>query len=115
MCSHSGCHLLIDTGTYLNYVPKNWFQKAFPKTLFNLDEILCKDWKQMPDVVIKLKDTDGKEIKLKLTGEQYMDQTDEGEFCTTSICPDDIEFDLITLGQVFLRNYYTIFNFEKGK
>ncbi len=45
-----------------------------------------------------------------------MDHNDgEGGHCSSSICPDTIETDLLTLGQVFLRNFYTIFNFEEGK
>ena len=38
MCGQEGCPLLVDTGTYLNFVPTEWFRKAFPQSLFNLNE-----------------------------------------------------------------------------
>ena len=41
--------------------------------------------------------------------ENFNDDTD----CTSSWTPDNVETDTITLGQGFLRNYYTIFDFNK--
>ena len=66
--------MLVDTGTYLNYVPNAWFTNYFPKNLFSLDQILCKDWKQMPNILLKLKDQKGNPFTLTLTGQQYIDQ-----------------------------------------
>ncbi len=36
MCGTDGCKLLVDTGTYLNFVPTQWFQQAFPEALFTI-------------------------------------------------------------------------------
>ena len=36
---------------------------------------------------------------------------DDNGYCYNSFSPDSTEIDLITLGQVFLKNFYTIFDF----
>lgn len=68
MCGKTGCNLLVDTGTYLNFVPEQWFIQAFPEALFSIQEMKCADWKQMPEVVIKMKDMKGEVFSLSLNG-----------------------------------------------
>jgi len=59
-----------------------------------------------------LKDINDEEFQLRLSGSQYLDEIDlKPGYCSNSFIPDDIEKDLVTLGQVFLKNYYTIFDF----
>lgn len=85
----------------------------FPEGMFSLEPILCEDFKYYPDMIIKMKDDHNQEYTLTLTGLEYMDKIGlDGRTCTPSFCPDDVEEDMLTLGQVFLKNYYTIFDFD---
>lgn len=116
-CGDKGCKLLIDTGTYLNYVPSEWFDKFFPKDIFKIDDQLCNSFDQFPDIVMVLKHWDSnQQYHLRMKGPQYMDKIgDRDHMCNPSFCPDTTEDNLITLGQVFLKNFYTIFDFGSKK
>lgn len=109
-CSN-GCKLLVDTGTYLNYIPTRWFTQFMPKSTFDFERLLCKQTASFPTIVLTIRGVKG-DFELRLKPEQYLENFGD-EDCTANFTPDSVENDTVTLGQGFLRHFYTVFDFSK--
>jgi len=98
-CGSEGCELLIDTGTYLTYVPREMYKHFFRN--FDSEEAEdCDQMNNLPDikfVVIGEKEN----FDLILEPKDYVIKyTDERGYstCVLGISPDDEVSHLITIG-----------------
>lgn len=98
-CGKEGCELLIDTGTYLTYVPREMY-KHFFKDFDATNAENCEAMEELPNinfVVIGEK----KNFDLILEPRDYVIKyTDEHDksTCVLGISPDDEVSHLITIG-----------------
>ncbi len=115
MCPE-GCKTIIDTGTYLIYGPGE-------KILSLLDGLSldsCKDKAKLPDLAFELqgesKDGLKRSIELILTPDDYVlhFQVDGEDDCVIGIVPDNLDTGY-TIGQVFLKAYYTVFDRDNAR
>jgi hypothetical protein len=111
-----GCKTIIDTGTYLIYGPGE-------KILSLLDGLSldsCKDKQKLPDLAFELqgesKEGLKKSIELILTPDDYVlhFQVDGEDDCVIGIVPDNLDTGY-TIGQVFLKAYYTVFDRDNAR
>mmetsp|Transcript_31017 Transcript_31017/g.60500 ORF Transcript_31017/g.60500 Transcript_31017/m.60500 type:complete len:489 (+) Transcript_31017:104-1570(+) len=106
LCPPGGCNTIVDTGTYLIYGPDNQFARTGIKDIDS-----CADYKNMPTMHFDFLSDIGEQVTLSLEPTDYilkfkMDaNTDE---CAVGMSPD--RDTLWTLGQVFLRAFYTVFD-----
>lgn len=119
------CKAIVDTGTYLIYGP----QKDVKETLGSIAINSCEDLSKLPSVIFVLYAGEGTQpARLKLKPQDYslefhipkdssqtLDCSNPKESagckadCVVGIAPDGTEQDW-TLGQVFLRSFYTVFD-----
>ncbi|KAK9512547.1 hypothetical protein O3M35_000948 [Rhynocoris fuscipes] len=107
----TGCTGLIDTGTSLLITPTQALEnmRKLLGTLASEGTIPCKDLEKFPPIKFLI---GGKNYTL--TPSQYVTKT---KFLWIESCTDSLEDmslnNLWILGDVFLGNYYTIFDYEK--
>merc|ERR1719498_159821 len=73
--------------------------------------------KTHPPLRYFLKDTDGNTQELKIPSEEYMVSDESGEFCEPAFMKIDIPKKYgpgMLLGEVFMRNYFTVFQRGDG-
>lgn len=70
---------------------------------------VCEDQDRLPEVVFVFDDQ--QQIVLKPHHYLEMYGKGAGKVCTNSFTPDTIENDIITLGQMFLKTFHTVFDF----
>lgn len=75
--------------------------------------MLCKHKESFPDVVLTIKGSEN-DFDLRVSPEQYMENFNNDD-CTTTWTPDTVEKDTITLGQGFLKNFYSVYDFNPKK
>jgi cathepsin D len=111
-CGRFGCRAIVDTGTYLVYTSK-FFQAPSAWASFSH----CVDTHLLPDITFHFRAGPGKpSIALTLAPKDYVlkfDNSKAKEDCVVGISPDkDAVF---TLGQVFLRSYYALFDRDENR
>jgi hypothetical protein len=114
LCPDS-CTAIVDTGTYLIYGPR----ADITGELESLSVSSCNDISKLPELGLDLLSDNGKDIAtLTLKPEDYVLKFDVAGGrvdCVMGVGPDDTNKKQWTLGQVFLRAYYTIFDREKDR
>jgi len=103
ICGTEGCETIVDTGTYLIYGPQDQVTKLLGG-IGNVDD--CKGIDSLPHIHFDLTSGD----TLTLSPRDYVLQFEVNGVmeCVVGISPDH---DVIwTLGQVFLKSYYTVFD-----
>ena len=112
MCPN-GCKSIVDTGTYLIYGPSDQLQSF----LSDMSLESCADKHKLPNLgfIFKGVSQNGKDsaFELILTPEDYVleFEVDGKSDCVVGVGADN-EDSGWTLGQVFLKAYYTVFDRE---
>lgn len=113
-CPAAGCKAIVDTGTYLVYTgtsfqaPMEWGRFAG-----------CGDVHNLPNITFHVRNSGGAPHALTLEPKDYVLKFNKGastgnrEDCVVGISPDRDQ--LFTLGQVFLRSYYTVFDRDENR
>jgi hypothetical protein len=103
-----GCNGVLDTGTFLIYGPRYVVEDYFGQMQND-----CKQKHLLPNLVFAFQQNDTT-IEVVLTPEDYVIQFDLNgqEECVIGITSDDS--DDWTFGQVFFRQFYTLFNRDKN-
>jgi len=106
-CPAKGCKAIVDTGTYLLYGPGAAVRKMLRRAKF----AGCSSYERLPTFTFDFRvDSGSPPVQLSLRPIDYVLKFDNGgnSECVTGISPDK---DVIwTLGQVFLRSFYTVFD-----
>lgn len=106
-CPREGCKAIVDTGTYLLYGPGPAVRRMLRPAHF----AGCGTLSRLPTFTFDFKVADdAPAVELELRPIDYVLKFENGgrEDCVTGISPDR---DVIwTLGQVFLRSFYTVFD-----
>jgi len=108
ICGVEGCETIVDTGTYLIYGPEDQVLKLLGG-IGNVDD--CRGIENLPYIHFDLSSNQ----TLTLAPQDYILQFEvNGQLeCVVGISPDH---DVIwTLGQVFLRSYYTVFDRDSDR
>ena len=100
---------MVDSGTSLIMLPAMYI-KDF--SVFSVASD-CSDLGSQPDVVLRIKRTDGTVGTYTLTAYEYTVQRGSNN-CLTGVINGG-EGNIMVLGDVFVRKYYTAFNFGTGK
>lgn len=111
-CGRFGCRAIVDTGTYLVYTSK-FFQAPTAWASF----AHCVDTHLLPNITFHFRTGASQpSIALTLEARDYVlkfDNSKSKEDCVVGISPDkDAVF---TLGQVFLRSYYALFDRDENR
>ena len=121
-CGRYGCRAIVDTGTYLVYTSK-FFQT--PSAWANFGH--CGHTANLPNITFTFR-TDGVRdrlpgtapasgvVSLTLEPREYVlkfDNSRSKEDCVVGISPD--KDSVFTLGQVFLRAYYAVFDRDENR
>jgi len=110
MCPSGGCKAIVDTGTYLTYGP------ASQVNAMKLSLNGCASHTSMPAIEFEFEVADGDDpVTVRLNPIDYVLKFDMGgtEECVMGISPD--QDTIWTLGQVFLRSFYTVFDRDENK
>jgi cathepsin D len=104
-----GCKAIVDTGTYLIYGPSDQLNSFLSDMTLNS----CEDRNSLPNIGFVFKGYNDEPFELILTPDDYVLEFDvNGKHdCVIGIGADN-EDSGWTLGQVFLRAYYTVFDRE---
>jgi len=108
ICGNGGCETIVDTGTYLIYGPQDQVNRLL-KGIGDISD--CQGINHLPHIHFDLSPNQ----TLTLTPQDYILQFEvNGRMeCVVGISPDH---DVIwTLGQVFLRSYYTVFDRDNDR
>jgi len=111
-CGRQGCKAIVDTGTYLLYGPGRLVRKMLKPGRF----AGCRNYQNLPDFTFDFRvGGDSPAVKLTLRPIDYVLKfTNEGkDECVTGISPD--RDSMWTLGQVFLRSFYTVFDRDQNR
>jgi len=111
-CDNKKCSAIIDTGTYLIYGPQTAVRSMLTVGDSSSHATACSSHDQMPDFLFDFYAGESRPpVTLTLKPTEYVLKFSVGTAdpeCVVGISPDD---DTIwTLGQVFLRSYYTLFD-----
>ena len=98
---------MVDSGTSLIMIPSSYVSDMSVFAV-NTD---CSNLGSQPEVAIYVKRSDGATGKYVLTPQEYT--VNRGGSCLTGIISGGVG-SIMVLGDVFVRKYYTAFNFEKG-
>lgn len=110
-CPSGSCKAIVDTGTYLVYGPEDQVSKMLTNELRT-----CGDYKTMPTFTFVFFTGEGKPpLSLTLNPIDYIlkFQVESREDCVVGISPD--KDTIWTLGQVFLRSFYTVFDRDQDR
>jgi len=109
-CPSDGCTAIVDTGTYLLYGPEDQVQKMITSDISGCDH------DQMPNIIFEFQTNGSPDpVMLTLRPIDYILKFDNGgnDECVLGVSPDK---DVIwTLGQVFLRSFYTVFDRDSNQ
>jgi len=108
------CTAIVDTGTYLIYGPQDQVNNQLGKVMVSA----CEDVKTLPDIIFQLyAGDDVAPAKLTLHPHDYTLEFRNEEDCTGTQCSSECVLGIgpdddtgWTLGQVFLRSFYTVFD-----
>lgn len=100
---------MVDSGTSLIMLPSNYYSDF---SVFSVAPD-CSDIGSQPSVTVHVKRTDGKVGSYTLTAEDYTVRQGDGN-CITGVIKGG-EGSIMILGDVFVRKYYTAFNFAEGE
>ena len=113
------CTAIVDTGTYLIYGPQDQVNNQLGKVMVSQ----CDDVKILPDIIFQL--YAGDEIapaKLTLHPHDYTLEFRSDSECTGTACSSECVLGIgpdddtgWTLGQVFLRSFYTVFDRDNDR
>ena len=105
----NGCKTIVDTGTYLIYGPSDQLNGLLKDMQINK----CEDRNKLPNIGLVFRGYDDRNFELILTPDDYVleFEVDGKNDCVIGIGSDN-EDSGWTLGQVFLRAYYTVFDRE---
>jgi len=111
-CDNKKCSAIVDTGTYLIYGPQAAVRSMLAVGDSSSHATACSSHDQMPDFLFDFYAGESRPpVTLTLKPTDYVLKFTVGSAdpeCVVGISPDD---DTIwTLGQVFLRSYYTLFD-----
>jgi len=109
-CPPGGCKAIVDTGTYLVYTGTP-FQAPMEWGRFSG----CGDVNRLPNITFHVRNGGGAPHALTLEPKDYVLKFNKGhrDDCVVGISPDRDQ--LFTLGQVFLRSYYTVFDRDENR
>jgi hypothetical protein len=119
-CGKYGCRAIVDTGTYLIYTSKFF---GTPSAWSDFDH--CIDTELLPNITFhfrtdgpnqRIKTQSSKIVSLTLEPREYIlkfSNSKSKEDCVVGISPD--KDSVFTLGQVFLRAYYTLFDRDENR
>jgi len=113
-CGTQGCRALVDTGTYLLYTSK-FFRTPAAWTAFKH----CGDTSKLPNIIFHFRTgptAASPLVSLSLAPRDYIlkfHTSKSPEDCVVGISPD--QDNVFTLGQVFLRAYYALFDRDENR
>jgi hypothetical protein len=118
-CPQGGCKTIVDTGTYLIYGPSSTVKAIFGQRQW------CDDNGQMPTLTFVFVGDihTGATVSISLAPVDYVlnfhtgegeAQEEDGYDCVVGISPDT-DPHAWTLGQVFLRSFYTLFDRDDNR
>merc|ERR1711924_566705 len=101
---------IVDTGTYLMYGPSEHVHRMLPHSLPN-----CDDYAAMPTRTFDFEDELRNVFSLSLKPQDYVVKfsANKNEECVIGLSPD--RENVWTLGQAFLRSFYTLFDRERDR
>ncbi|GAB5355598.1 hypothetical protein AAMO2058_000219300 [Amorphochlora amoebiformis] len=125
LCPEGGCVAIVDTGTYLLYGPRPQMSRILPPMLPS-----CEQLSSLPIITFTLEGEGnncgsnmkrsgcpgGEPVELTLNPTDYIVEFEANleKQCVVGLAPDDEE-NVWTLGQSFLRVYYTLFDRDKNR
>jgi hypothetical protein len=109
-CGPDGCKAIVDTGTYLIYGPSNQVTSMVTRQLRG-----CEHHGEMPTFTFDFALENGGVHSVTLAPIDYILKFENHgrEECVTGISPD--KDTIWTLGQVFLRSFYTVFDRDRDR
>lgn len=111
ICAPGGCKAIVDTGTYLVYGPQEQVNGMLSSTMSG-----CQQYTSMPEVTFDFAVAPGDApVSVTLRPIDYIlkFRVSGNDDCVVGISPD--KDTIWTLGQVFLRSFYTLFDRDEDR